>query len=130
MKATRQLAVSAPFDIEDCGNGLWCVRRRQPPMVAVYLRGFSPPAQLAECTGLRVDWADGGGADVCIALPAQSVTVRVAGAFAHEPRGQLYGTLGLPAFGAPAQRFWRTVFGIVRLPGGRWLLSWLAPRRR
>jgi hypothetical protein len=130
MKATRQLTVCAPFDIEDCGNGLWCLRRQQPPMVSVYLRGFAPPAQLAECTAMSIDWPDGSGAVVSIALPSQSVTIRVAGAFAHEPRGQLYGALPLPGFGAGPRRFWRTVFGVVRVPGGRFLLGWLADRSR
>ena len=122
--------MSAPFDIEDCGNGLWCLRRRQPRVVAVYLRGFAPPAQLAQCTAMRIDWPDGSDVVVSIVLPSQIVTTRAAAAFAHEPRDELYGALALPAFGPAAQRFWRTIFAVVRLPGGRLLLSWLAGRGR
>ncbi len=130
MNATTPLTVSAPFEIEDCGNGLWCLRRRHSPRIAVYLRGFAPPAQLAGCTAVNIDWPDAGGAVVGIVLPSQSVTVRVAGAFVHEPRARLYETLPLPAFGAAAQSFWRRVFALVRLPGGRLLLGFLATRGR
>jgi hypothetical protein len=130
MNATRQLKLSAPFDIEACGNGLWRLRARQGAPVVVYLRGFSPPPQWGQCTALTIDWPEGGGAVVGLSLPSEFVTIRAASATAHESLPRLYGALPLAAFDARSRRFWRAVFLLIRLPGGRRLLGRLAARRR
>ncbi len=40
--------------------------------------------------------------------------------------GHLYDSLPLVKFDADARRFWRRVFGLVRIPGGRYLLKFLS----
>jgi hypothetical protein len=57
------------------------------------------------------------------ALQAESVIV-------HEPQGRLYESLPLAGFDAGAQRFWRRVFLLIRIPGGRRLLGFVARRKR
>jgi hypothetical protein len=42
----------------------------------------------------------------------------------------LYEALPLAGFDATARRFWRRVFLLVRLPGGRYLLRLIAQRKR
>jgi hypothetical protein len=126
----RHLKLNAPFDVEDCGNGLWCLRQHAALDAAVYVRGSLPFAQLAKCATLGIEWPDGGGAIISIALPSQTVTVQVKSAFVHEPRPGIYGELPLGRLDARTMRFWRRVFGLVRLPGGQFLLGWLAARKR
>jgi hypothetical protein len=43
----------------------------------------------------------------------------------HEPLQDLYEGLPLASIDADARRFWRRVFRLVRLPGGRYLLRLL-----
>jgi hypothetical protein len=58
-------------------------------------------------------------------------TVEAAGAIVHEPLGHLYESLPLVSIDADARRFWRRVFRLVRIPGGRYLLKVLTrPGRR
>ena len=52
------------------------------------------------------------------------------GAVLHEPQMQLYSALPLAQFDAKAQRFWRRIFRLLRIPGGRIVLRWIARRRR
>jgi hypothetical protein len=54
----------------------------------------------------------------------------VRGAIVHEPLPKLYAELPLAGFDERARRFWRRVFRLVRIPGGRHLLGVLARRPR
>ena len=130
MNATRPLTLTAPFDREDCGHGVWRLSERGPRAATVYLRGFMPPAGFDSCTSLSIDWLDSGGAVVAVLLPRGTVTVPVASALVHEPRPGLYRTLPLAHYDAGQARFWQRIFRLVRVPGGRLLLSWLAARSR
>jgi hypothetical protein len=56
-------------------------------------------------------------------LEAQSAIV-------HEPQTRLYEALPLVVLDDKARRFWRRVFRLVRIPGGRHLLGILARRTR
>jgi hypothetical protein len=53
-------------------------------------------------------------------------TVEAEAVIVHEPTANLYAALPLADFDARAQRFWRRVFLLVRIPGGRSLLGILA----
>jgi len=48
----------------------------------------------------------------------------------HEPRPELYQGLPLVVMDDAAKRFWRRVFLLARIPGGRRLLRWIAERSR
>jgi len=57
-------------------------------------------------------------------------SVEAANAIVHEPLEHLYERLPLISIDADARRFWRRVFRLVRIPGGRYLLKLLARSRR
>lgn len=122
--------MSAPFDIEDCGHGLWCLRPQLQRAKSVYVRGSLPVAQLSKSTRVEIEWPDGGGAVVKLGLPSGSLSVPVASAFALEALPALYDALPLGRVDGRSRRFWGRVFSLVRLPGGRFLLGWLARRNR
>jgi hypothetical protein len=126
----RHLKLIAPFDVEDCGRGLWCLRPHAALQTAIYVQGPMPFAQLVKSGSLIIDWLDGGDATLSLGLPSQIVTAPVKSAFVHEPRPMLYGALPMAQLDARTMRFWRRVFALVRLPGGPWLLGWLSKRTR
>jgi hypothetical protein len=79
--------------------------------------------------------------DVCIEWLREGVVVSMicegrdqnieaAGAIVHEPLPDLYAALPLAQFDERARRFWRRVFLLVRIPGGRLLLPLLARASR
>jgi hypothetical protein len=60
----------------------------------------------------------------------QPRTVKARSAIVHEPLAHLYDAFPLAGLDAKARRFWRRVFRLVRIPGGRYLLGVLAHRTR
>jgi len=132
MKSATQRTLSGPFLTRDLGGGLWQLTAGASGALQIYLR--IPAAAGAgiltqgDVRRLEVEWrADGvivrvdgtGGAGM---LEASSAII-------HEADERLYDTLPLAAFDARARRFWSRVFLLVRLPGGRHLLRWMARRR-
>jgi hypothetical protein len=61
---------------------------------------------------------------------ASSAMLELQAAAVHTPLRGLYACLPLQSYDAGARAFWRKVFFVVRLPGGRRLLHWLARRPR
>lgn len=128
MIATTSLRFPAPFDAAQCGGGLWRVRPAEAPPVTVWLRGDGPPADIARCTALTIAWPPGGGLVVTVSGPDGETQVPTTAAFIHEELEGLYTALPL-AHPEPGQaRFWRRVFRVIRVPGGRFVLAWLARR--
>jgi hypothetical protein len=80
-------------------------------------------------SAVTVTWS-GTGATVTLLSPAASTQFRSRTATIHEPRPQLYRGLPLVVLDVAARRFWRRVFLIARIPGGRRLLRWIAQRTR
>src|ERR1700733_14147701 len=84
-------------------------------------------------TGLLIDLGIEWHADkVFLTFMAQEkvASVEAANAIVHEPLDQLYERLPLISIDADARRFWRRIFRLVRIPGGRFLLKLLARSRR
>jgi hypothetical protein len=127
----RQL--SGTFLAQHLGEGAWRLSRRGPNPIDVFLRGADSAAGEAlsspEVLGLCIEWrADAVGltlnsAPHCVLAGARSAIV-------HEPLPQLYEILPLVRLDARTRRFWRNVFRLVRIPGGRRLLGVLARRSR
>ena len=126
----RHLKLIAPFDVEDCGKGLWCLRQHRALDTAIYVQGPMPFAQLVKSESMIIDWMDGGETTLSLGLPSQIITAQVKSAFVHEPRPGLYEALPLARLDARTMRFWARVFALVRLPGGQFLLGWLSKRAR
>lgn len=121
-----------PFSAAKLDSGLWQLTAELPDGARVYLRGVAPeaPKLLSDTriTALEFEWR------------TEAVMVSITGAggvrhfksesvFIHEPNPRLYDRLPLASFDADAQRFWKRVFRLIRIPGGRVLLGAIARRR-
>jgi hypothetical protein len=121
---------SGAFMPQDCGNGAWQLTRPAPHDVQVFLRdaehGAARSFGKTPIVDLGIEWRAAG-----VLLTFMSgdrvATVEAATAIVHEPLGRLYESLPLAIIDANARRFWRRVFLLVRIPGGRFLLRILRP---
>jgi hypothetical protein len=130
MNATTQLRIPGPLSLAPAAGGIWCLGAAAAPATRVYLRGFEPPATLADCTAVTVEWLHEGGARLTFLSPTGGLAVPAASAFAHTFRDDLYAALPLASLDARQRRFWRRVFLLVRLPGARRILRWVAEAAR
>ncbi len=124
--------LSGAFSAIDLGGGVWLLSSG-PSDPQVYLQGIRPDApdlsQHARITCLCVEWrSDDAVVAVTGANGVRYLTTR--SAIIHEPLPRLYESLPLAGFDADAKRFWKRVFRLMRIPGGRFLLGLLARRRR
>ena len=133
LKSVMRQSLPGPFSATKLHSGVWQLTTEVLDGARVYLHGAGPeaPKLLAgkRITGLEFEWR------------TEDVMVRVSGAdgvrhfksesvLIHEPRARLYDSLPLASFDAAAQRFWKRVFRLIRIPGGRLLLGAIARRRR
>lgn len=124
---------SGAFLPQDLGHGAWQLSRPAPHEVNVFLRDAERGAQHAFGTGPLVDLGIEWHAEKVLLTfmsDERVASVEAAGAIVHEPLDHLYERLPLVSIDADARRFWRRVFRLVRIPGGRYLLKALASRRR
>ena len=127
-----QQTVSGPFKAQHFGAGTWRLCAGMGFGREVYLQGAGPAAPDlftdASITALTVEWRPDGVLVAVIGitgvrhLNARSVII-------HEPKGQLYENLTLANFDSDARRFWKRVFRLMRIPGGRFLLGFIARRK-
>jgi hypothetical protein len=124
---------SDAFAAIDCGNGAWRLTSEGPREVNVYLKDAEPGAAQAfgavPISSLAIEWHPGA-AHLSFQSGGSAATVQSAVAIVHEPLRSLYDGLPLATVDADTRRFWRRVFRIVRMPGGRYLLKLLARRKR
>ncbi|MEA3109410.1 MAG: hypothetical protein QOI88_4015 [Gammaproteobacteria bacterium] len=129
---TRQ-SLAGPFSAMKQKSGLWQLTAEGPDGARAYLRGAGAEAsKLLEemrITALEFEWRTEG-VMVSVTGPAGVRHFKAESVFIHEPRARLYDSLPLPSFDADAQRFWKRVFRLIRIPGGRLLLGVIARRRR
>jgi len=131
MKVRKQRVIGGPLEREELAPGAW--RFRAADGTELIVSGAAPAAaEIAACAAVRaarLDWlADG--ALVTLITDAGPLPVHARAAIIHEPAAGLYETLPLVTLDARARRFWRRVFLLVRIPGGRRLLKLLARRAR
>jgi hypothetical protein len=121
------------FVARDLDGGTWRLSRREPQPMDILLKGaqsgaadaFRPPV----VSDVELEWQDGA---VLMSMTSMQrrTSIKIRSAIAHEPLARLYGGLPLAGFDSKARRFWRRVFTLVRIPGGRYLLGALARRSR
>lgn len=115
------------------GRGVWRLSTGDSAGPDIYLTGVDAPAAQAlrgaQCGAVDLEWLEVG---VRLTLHCSSGTrvVQTRGAILHEPLPHLYEALPLQHLDAAARRFWRQVFRLVRMPGGRYLLKFIAHRAR
>ena len=124
---------SGAFLPQDLGSGAWQLSRAAPHEINVFLRDTERGAERSFGTGplidLGLEW-DAEKVLVTFMSDDRAASVEVASAIVHEPLEHLYERLPLVSIDADARRFWRRVFRLVRIPGGRYLLKLLVRSRR
>jgi hypothetical protein len=121
---------SGSFMPQDDGHGAWQLTRAAPHDMEVFLRDAEHGAARAfgrtAIVDLGIEWH---AERVLLTFMSgdRVATVQAATALVHEPLGHLYASLPLVSIDADARRFWRRVFRLVRIPGGRFLLKVLRP---
>jgi hypothetical protein len=132
MKSMMHQTLSGPFFARHLGSGVWQLTTGAAAGPEIFLRDARPdkPELIVDMsiTTLGVEWRIDG---VRVALSgANGVRFLTAGsALIHEPRVHLYEALPLAVFDSDAKRFWKRVFRLMRIPGGRLLLRFLARGR-
>jgi len=133
MTSMPQRTLSGPIQAEHLGGGLWQLTAGAAAAVRVYLRvpAGGRTVALAERPIQRIvlQWRDDG-VTVRVTGAAGEGVVEASTAVIHEARQGLYDALPLADFDGRARRFWRRVFLLIRIPGGRYLLHLIARRRR
>lgn len=121
------------FLTRELGKGAWRLSRSGPDPIDVFVRGVDSQSaealRAAHVRDLGLEWA-GDAVMLSLESAAQSHSVRMQSAIVHEPLPRLYEALPLATLDAKARHFWRRVFRLVRVPGGRYLLAVLARRSR
>lgn len=118
---------SGTFRCENLGHDHWRLLRTDAPRVEIHVRGNQSPQGCGASETLSVEWRTAA-AVLSVQSPRGAQDFTVDTALLHEPLPELYDALPLARFDARAKRFWRRVFLLVRLPGGRRLLGLLARR--
>jgi hypothetical protein len=131
MDAKMRRTLAGPFVARNLGAGSWRLARGRPEPIDVIVRGASPQAVEAlsalEAEHLDLEWhADTVVVTMTTAGRRRSISAR--SALVHEPLAHLYDALPLAAVDDTMRRFWRRVFRLIRIPGGRYLLGVLARR--
>jgi hypothetical protein len=127
-----QRGLQGEFRLKIVSKDCWRIDNLALPHESLWLRGVEAQAAPVppRFDRLNVVWREDGRIDLTLEAGAEALGVRASSALLHEPRERLYDSLPLPAYTSQTARFWRRVFRLVRIPGGRLLLAWLARRSR
>jgi hypothetical protein len=133
MKPKMRRNLPGTFITRDLGEGAWRLSRGEAAPIDVFLRGTeSAAAEALRSPFVRdidIEWC--AETVVLTMMSAEQLrTVKAQSAIVHEPLARLYDALPLASLDAETRRFWRRVFRLVRMPGGRYLLGVLARRTR
>jgi hypothetical protein len=133
MKTKMRRTLTGGFRAQEHGAGAWQLGTGAPGGAEIHIGGAEPGAahtlRGASPSAVTIEWrADG--ALVTLVSEAGSRSFIARSATIHEPVPDLYRHLPLANFDEAARRFWRRVFRLVRIPGGRHLLGLIARRTR
>jgi len=123
---------SGRFFAHDLGRGGWRLTGTVPPDIDIFVQGAEPAAArtLGEACengpiGLRevsLEW-QGDGVLLTVTSDEDARSFKARSAMVHEPQPQLYEALPLARLDPKARRFWRRIFRLAAIPGGRYLLG-------
>ena len=133
MKTRIERTLMGAFRATHLGADSWRLATDMAGSAEIYLSGVDRDA-FATLAGAPLNavilvWTDSGALITLISAGA-SGQFNARTATIHEPRPLLYERLPLVVLDPAARRFWRRVFLIARVPGGRRLLRWIAQRTR
>lgn len=131
MKPKMRRHLPGTFLPQDIHAGAWRLSRGEPAPAELFLHGTQSNAeevlQAPALSDIDIEWqADR--VELTVTSAARRRTLHAQSVIVHEPLTSLYDTLPLVSLDEKARRFWRRVFLLVRIPGGRRLLRILAPR--
>jgi hypothetical protein len=133
LKTRIERTVTGAFRAAHFAADTWRLTSGDAGSAEIYLTGVDRDACAvldgAAPSVVTVVWSDGG-ATVTLVARGATTHFRSRTATIHEPRPELYRGLPLVVLDDAARRFWRRVFLIARIPGGRRLLRWIAQRTR
>lgn len=131
MSKNVERTINATLTARELPGGAWQLSSLGQAGVDIVLRGTDPDAR-ADLTGLRASRAlivwNRDGATVTLTTAGGTRQLRARTVILHESRSLLYDGLPLVRLDDAARRFWRRVFWLVRIPGGRRLLGLVARR--
>jgi hypothetical protein len=123
--------IAGDFRARHLGSGAWQLTTGVPAAAEIYLGGAEPDAAdrlgSVGVSAVALAW-QGGGVSVTLISPQGPRRLESRTAIIHEPLPRLYEGLPLMSLDQRARRFWRRVFRLVRIPGGRLLLGLIARR--
>jgi hypothetical protein len=131
MKPKMRRKLPGTFLTRELGRDAWQLSRGEAASIDVFLRGAESGAaetlRSPLVRDIEIEWR---AETVVLTMTSaeQTRTVKAQSAIVHEPLARLYEALPLASLDAQARRFWRRVFRLVRIPGGRYLLGVLARR--
>jgi hypothetical protein len=133
MKPKMRRNLPGTFLTRDLQGGAWQLSRGEPAPAELFLRGADPSAQevfrAPAVSDIDIEWR-AQTVELTLTSAARRRTLHAQSIIVHEPLTRLYETLPLVSLDEKARRFWRRVFLLVRIPGGRYLLRILARRSR
>ncbi len=133
MKPNMRRNFPGSFRACDLGGDSWRLTCTEPKPIDVLVSGAESRTVdvlgLSSIADLGMEW---GVNAVVMTMTVAGLpnTVLARSVIVHEPLPQLYDTLPLAGLDEKTRRFWRKVFRLVRLPGGRFLLGVMARRSR
>jgi hypothetical protein len=132
MQPNMRRDLPGTFLAQDLEQGTWRLSRSEPTPIDVFLRGADAAAAAdlrgAEVRDIGIEWR-AHTVLLTVTSGGRNRTIGARSAIVHEPLSHLYEALPLATLDAKARRFWRRVFWLVRIPGGRHLLAAVARRR-
>jgi hypothetical protein len=135
MSKNVERTITASLTARELAGSAWQLSSGTAGGVDIILCGVDAGAR-ATLTGVRaeravVEWRRDGnrdGAVVTLTTGAGTVQIAARTVILHEPKALLYDQLPLVRLDDAARRFWRRVFWLVHIPGGRRLLGLVARR--
>jgi hypothetical protein len=133
MNPNMRCHLPGKFVAQNLGGGAWRLARRDPAPAEVLLRGADPRAAEVfsshDVGDIDIEWQTAK-VELWATSSGRRTAIASQSAIVHEPRAQLYEALPLALPSPKSRRFWRRVFCLVRIPGGRLLLAVLGRRTR
>ncbi len=117
------------FDVRRDGDCDWSLHSRDGRGVIIFLRELGGSIDSPTVNSVAVQWHEDG-ARVELVSDIRVIHASARAAWAHTPQTRVLESLPLEPFTPGMRRFWRRIFRLVRMPGGAWLLRWLARRSR
>jgi hypothetical protein len=131
MNTNIERSFRGEFSARDLGSGAWLLSGAERGGTEIHLLGVEPESarllERARATRVALRW-EKGGVVATLVTAAGAGQLKPRAAAVHEPLPHLYESLPLERLDDRARRFWRRVFLLVRIPGGRRLLGLIARR--